>query len=244
MSRVFSKLLLHKHRVSYYRCNRCGYLQTEKPYWLKEAYASPINEEDTGLVSRNITLSKIFTIIVATYFNKSGKYLDYAGGYGLFTRLTRDIGINCYWQDPYCQNLLSVGFEQPRNIKRYEMLTGFEVMEHLENPLAELKKIFKRTDSFLFTTQIIPVAQDIEEWDYLGIEHGQHISLYTIKSLQKIADQLQLNLYTDEVMIHLLTKKKLNNFIFHNLIRFHRCLYPLIARQFKSKTMSDHLRLK
>ncbi len=244
MSKVFTKQVLHKYLVSYHHCNHCGYLQTEPPYWLKEAYSRPINEEDTGLVSRNITLSRIFAILVATYFEKTGKYLDYAGGYGLFTRLTRDIGIDCYWQDPYCQNLLAVGFEHHKNVKNYEMLTGFEVLEHLEDPIGELKKIFKRTDSFLFSTQIIPKNSDVERWDYLGAEHGQHVSLYSLMSLQKIADQLQLNLYSDGIMIHLLTKKKLNNFIYHNIIRFHRYLYLFFSRQFTSRTMSDHLRLK
>ncbi len=39
-------------------------------------------------------------------------FLDYAGGYGVFTRLMRDIGFDFYWHDPYTQNLFANGFEK------------------------------------------------------------------------------------------------------------------------------------
>ena len=32
-----------------------GYVQTEDPTWLDEAYASPINPSDTGIMDRNLS---------------------------------------------------------------------------------------------------------------------------------------------------------------------------------------------
>lgn len=50
MKPVFSDKILHKYTVQYYQCPQCEYLCTEEPYWLKEAYANPINDTDTGIL--------------------------------------------------------------------------------------------------------------------------------------------------------------------------------------------------
>ena len=47
--------LLKKHRVRYFRCGKCGFIQTETPYWLEEAYSSAIASQDVGIMSRNLT---------------------------------------------------------------------------------------------------------------------------------------------------------------------------------------------
>ena len=36
----FKKKILKKFYVNYFICSNCNSLQTEKPYWLKEAYSS------------------------------------------------------------------------------------------------------------------------------------------------------------------------------------------------------------
>ena len=77
---VFSAILLQKYDVKYYHCSNCGFLQTEEPYWLEEAYKDPINIEDTGLIGRNILLSKRTSLILFLLFNRKGRFLDYAGG--------------------------------------------------------------------------------------------------------------------------------------------------------------------
>jgi len=68
-----------------------------------------------GYMERSTFLSKKTTIILWLLYNKNAKFLDYAGGYGVFVRLMGDIGFNYYWQDKFTPNLLSKGFE---NIKK------------------------------------------------------------------------------------------------------------------------------
>ena len=34
----FSKKILNKYHVDYFKCSECGSLQTEYPYWIDEAY--------------------------------------------------------------------------------------------------------------------------------------------------------------------------------------------------------------
>ena len=56
---------------------------------------------------------------------------NYAGGYGIFTRMMRDIGFDFYWLDKYADNLLTNGFEYNKKIhKKIEAITSFESFEH------------------------------------------------------------------------------------------------------------------
>lgn len=240
---LFKKLVLSKYQVQYLYCKKCDYLQAEKPYWLKEAYHSAINLEDTGLVYRNIGLSKVAMVLIAGFFNRRGKYLDYAGGYGLFTRLMRDIGVDYYTEDPYCKNILARGFDSHKSDKRYELISLFEVFEHLSNPQKDLSTVFSRSDNILFTTELMP-PHDLSSWHYIGAEHGQHVSFYSLKALQKIAKKNGRVLYSDGSMIHLFTKKPLNKYLFILYIKLRVILYPFANLLFNSKTMSDHLSLK
>src|SRR5436189_1832055 len=50
----FSKLILGKHQVAYFKCHACGHAQTESPYWLEEAYRSPASRLDVGMADRCI----------------------------------------------------------------------------------------------------------------------------------------------------------------------------------------------
>jgi len=38
---IFSAKILNKNNIKYFYCDYCGFLQTEEPYWLKEAYSVP-----------------------------------------------------------------------------------------------------------------------------------------------------------------------------------------------------------
>ena len=39
--------------VDYFDCSVCGYVQTQMPDWLVEAYSSAINDVDTGIMTRS-----------------------------------------------------------------------------------------------------------------------------------------------------------------------------------------------
>ena len=133
---AFSKQVLGRYQVSYFQCNSCGFIQTETPYWLNEAYSSAIADTDIGYITRNLVNRNIVSSLINTAFNSKGRFLDYGGGYGLFVRLMRDAGYDFYRQDKFCNNL----FAQQFDIKSFntinlsfDLLTAFEVFEHLEN---------------------------------------------------------------------------------------------------------------
>ena len=244
--RVFTSKILEKHDVKYFKCDNCGYLCTEEPFWLEEAYSRSINLSDTGLLDRNIYFSKVLSVLIYFYFNKNGIFLDYAGGYGVFTRLMRDIGFDFYWHDPYTQNLFANGFE--KDIKpdsKFELITAFEVFEHLVNPKEEISKMLRLSDTIVFSTELLPrEIPEPKDWWYYGFNHGQHISFYSEKTLRALANQLKLNYYNVNG-IHILTEKKFNNTLLVLIKKFRNFgLYQIVKKISKSKTFSDHLNIE
>lgn len=211
---IFTGTLLGKYDVKYFQCEDTGFIQTEEPFWLQEAYSSAITQLDLGLPYRNELLRDKTIKLLNRYFDPNGIYLDYAGGYGLFTRLMRDKGFNFYHTDKYCQNLFSQYFDlnDIGTASMFEVVTAFEVFEHMANPLAEMEEITKYSNNILFTTELLPDQKfsSVEDWWYFIPETGQHISLYTKKSLEHIAGKLGYNFYSDGINTHLFSRKKIN----------------------------------
>ncbi len=99
--------LLDRHDVQYFRCPACGFVQTEEPYWLDEAYAEAITRTDLGLVARNQGFSVLSRAVIGAFFQSEGRFLDYGGGYGLFVRTMRDLGFDFRLYERQCPNLFA-----------------------------------------------------------------------------------------------------------------------------------------
>ncbi len=212
-------IILAKYEIKYFRCLNCGFVQTEEPYWLEEAYQNPITDYDTGLVSRNIALAKITRRLLFFLLKprQNSVYIDYGGGYGLFVRLMRDYGYPFLWYDKYTPNLFAKGLEADLN-DRFDLMTAFELLEHLPDPKSEIDWILQHTDNFLFSTEFLPNSTPQPgEWWYYGVEHGQHISFYSKRSLLILARNNGMNFYTNNTNLHLITKMKLSGWLFHFL---------------------------
>ena len=213
--KAFTSKILGKYNIDYFKCYNCGFIQTEKPFWLKEAYENSITTEDTGLIDRNIYFSNILPTIINYFFDKSANFLDYAGGYGIFTSLMRNKRFNFYTTDKYTKNILAKGFEYKKEI--IKAITCFECFEHFEDPLKEIEKMLKLSNNIIFSTRLTSKEIPEKNWDYFGFNHGQHISFYSKKTLKYIAKAYNLNLYSNQ-NLHVLTKQKLNSLIFTTII--------------------------
>jgi hypothetical protein len=209
-------IVLRKYEISYFECSTCGFVQTEEPYWLEEAYSDSISHSDIGLLSRNLINLEFATTAIALFFSRKGKFLDYGGGYGLFVRLMRDKGFDFYLYEPNCENLFAKTFDVklPTN-KKFDMLTAFEVFEHLKDPLEEVEQMLKLSPNIFFSTTLLPKpSPKPAHWWYYSLEGGQHISLYTRASLKYLAERLGINVYSDGRSYHLLTNKKISSSIY------------------------------
>ena len=211
--------VLNKYQVEYFRCSNCGFVQTETPYWIEEAYSEAIASSDVGLVFRNGMFSNITSKLLFCFFDHQAKFIDYGAGYGLFVRLMRDRGFDFYWSDIFCENLFAKGFEVLESANnQFEVLTAFEVFEHLVDPITEIQEILKYSKNILFSTTLLPdTGYHPNEWWYYSLTEGQHISLYTLKALAIIADKFNLKLYSNGSSLHLLTEKDLPNNLFDQL---------------------------
>jgi hypothetical protein len=246
---LFTEKLLKRYDVKYYACIETGFIQTEEPYWLQEAYSSAITKLDTGLIFRNELLRDKLIKIIYNSFDPDGSFLDFAGGYGIFTRMMRDRGFDFYHYDIYCENLFAEYFSlaDVQQKSNFVFVTAFEVFEHLVDPLVEIKRILDFSDTVIFTTELVP--QQIEkasDWWYFTPETGQHIAFYTRKSLEFIAAQLNCFFGTDGIQTHIFTKHEgLKNVLdikkepfFIRLIR--RKLERFEKKQFPARTSLLH----
>jgi hypothetical protein len=237
---VFKGKVLQKYDVSYFRCPDCEFMQTEEPYWLAEAYSSAISDLDLGPVNRAITGARIVESTILLAFDPNARFIDWGGGYGVFTRLMRDMGYDFYWRDAYCENLFAKQFVADAD-SGYELLTCFEVFEHMVQPMAEIEAMLKLAPNILFTTLLPPSRlQSATDWWYLTPEHGQHISIYSLSALKFIAGKFGLHLSTDGSETHLLSRKQVSPKLFKAVVQNRRAsqiIRKILRRKLRKKSL-------
>lgn len=230
---------LLKRQISYHECGACGYIQTEMPFWLEEAYSSAINDSDTGILARNQGCMERVLITLWMLGGKKQRVKDVAGGYGVLVRMLRDAGVDARWSDKYAQNLLARGFEDDG--QHAALATSFESFEHFVQPMDELKALLASADSVLISTELAPeptpAAQD---WWYYGLDHGQHIGFYRRRTLEWMAAQHGMRLLSDGSSFHLFTRANVNEWLWNQLIKRRKRFLKMARKGLKSKTWSDY----
>lgn len=233
----FSAIIFGKI-AEYYDCPYCEYVQIKNPDWLPQAYQSPINNCDTGIMLRNLNNSRIILATLYIINNKNGLVVDCAGGYGILVRLLRDQGINALWSDPYCTNLVARGFEH--KCEQADLVTAFEVAEHFLDPIAEIEKLFLLGKNLLISTDLIPYPSPaVDEWWYYGLNHGQHIGFFRLKTLQFFAARYKKYFYSNGYNYHLFLEKPISGFQWRLCLRLARYFPYFFSRGLKSKVSSD-----
>lgn len=238
----FTARVLRKYDVPYLYCVSCGLLQARSPYWLEEAYHSAIADADTGLLDRNFRCVRRIAPLLYSLGMQNCKLLDFAGGYGVFTRLMRDVGFDYYWSDPFCANLVARGFERERANPPFAAVTALEVFEHVPDPLEFSRRVLSETEcsAFIFSTLLFEGQPPPSDWWYYVFNTGQHISFYQPRTLKVIADSLGMYLYrtTD---LHMMSKRKMSDVRFRLLTgRCSSVYFSYLRRRMKSRTFSDH----
>ena len=204
--------IIGKNEITYYRCSHCGYICTEKPYWLKEAYSDAIADSDIGLLARNYRFQQTVPLIIHLVLSskENNSFLDYGAGYGVFVRLMRDRGYDFEWYDKYCDNIFAKGHEKTKD--HYTVITGFELAEHLADPINELGPILRMCDHFIFSTSAVSFTKPpkVNDWWYYAVDSGQHVSFYTKRSFQILAEKFGMHYYHFVGSMHLISKKKIS----------------------------------
>ena len=180
--------VLSRYDVGYYQCPACDLIQTQKPFWLPEAYGSALSDLDTGAVER-ARLSTELTLAAATLLRipLDAACTDYGGGHGILVRAMRDHGYDFRWYDTYAQNHFARGFEADPSV-RSALLTCFEVWEHLPDVGADLAKFFEPGHDALLVGTFLHAGHRPGWWYYCP-EVGQHVAFFSARTMQNVADR-------------------------------------------------------
>lgn len=270
VQKAFEATILQQYLEPFYKCQHCGFLSVGDAHWLSQAYTDALNISDTGIVTRNLYLYKIVSVIAYALFGFRSKgvirggasaqldsdtpgtlphsmqsplLVDFGGGSGLLVRLLRDVGIEALWQDEYCENIFARGFEWDYNAKP-TLLTSFEVFEHLPNPMEQISAMLELCPNILFSTELLPCPipqhQGKDIWWYYGFMHRQHISFYAKETLEHIAKQKGV-FFSSHKGLHLFSQHKINPLFFAALVRFaDKGAFGILKHLLQSKTFSDH----
>src|ERR1039458_2047907 len=203
-------VIMGKYEIQYFRCPNCGLIETEQPYWLPEAYQQPIAPGDVGLLQRSIKAARATQVYISAFSDASGRFVDFGGGYGTLTRLMRDGGYDFYHHDKHCQNLFASGFEVTEGDCDFKVVTAFEVLEHLVDPVAEVAQMVRLAKTILFSTEVAPKEKPPlpGSWWYYAPDCGQHVTLYTNRSLDLLAAKFGLRHYHGAWM-HVFTDRQI-----------------------------------
>lgn len=247
---AFAHCVLGKYQAEYVKCSECGFLYAVDPYWLEEAYRSPITAGDTGLLARNIDYSRKIAVFLYHFISPAGRYLDFAGGYGVFSRLMRDAGFEFYYQDPFTENLFAKTLEwNDKNGCALDAVTCFECLEHFSDPVSQIKEIVSLADCAIFSTELLKKDIPPETWPYYGFEHGQHISFYSEKTLSILANNFGLRVLSIG-NLHFFSKEPLPENQLKRLMRKadrvwfsipFRSPYKGVIRKMKKLNRVDHI---
>jgi hypothetical protein len=191
---AFSIKTLAKYDVRYFQCTGCGSLQTEPPYWLQEAYDCPKPHPlDVGAAQRTIRNHAFISALCGLF--KIRRVLDFGGGDGLLCRLLRDSGLDAQVFDQFATSTYGGPFTAATVEHGLDLVTAFEVFEHLPDPRATFQDILGAGPKFLLGTTEVYSGQG-PEWRYFVPTTGQHVFFYSRHGLEKIARKHGYVLYS------------------------------------------------
>lgn len=221
--------VLARHPATFRRCDYCGTVFAEDPYWLGDAYGQAIAIQDVGLVGRNVTMSHSTILLARLVFRRAEHFVDFGAGNGMFVRLMRDAGFDFRYFDAHGPNLFANGCEVELNGSvRFDLATGFEVLEHLHHPTTDLKELAAVSEALLLSTVCLPEpAPPLNAWWYYALDTGQHITFYTPRALDILARKLgycrqshgNYHLFTRRRVPRLLLRIALSGALSHHLSR-------------------------
>ena len=230
-------LTYQKEKFAVVTCNKCQ-LQFIPPYYRKRIeYSQYKNEEVTAAVRAGNNWVKIqrhklrFKFIQK--FVKSGSLFDLGAGWGHFMLAGKELGYEVYGieisEQPYlyCVNDLKlpvdhIDFFKMDETKKFDVLTMWDVLEHIDKADAFLDKCNKvvKPGGYLFLQ--VPQIDSYfakrhkDNWKMMGLDHVNYFSKKTITKILeangfevvKIKSSFEIKLFIMYTLLPLLKKFK------------------------------------
>ncbi|PLX01586.1 MAG: hypothetical protein C0594_12910 [Marinilabiliales bacterium] len=186
------------------KCNQCGFVFSKKipsddelvkhyDNYSRDDYLSPIT-------------SQRFNELLDGFekYRKTNKILDIGCGVGYFLEVAKSRGWECFGTEFTNEAieinrqkgiLMNEGPLQTKNYKenQFDIITSFEVIEHINNPLDEIeaiKKILRPSGLFYCTTpNFNSLSRKKYKQDWIMIDYPEHLSYYTAKTINYLFTQ-------------------------------------------------------
>ena len=199
--------------VYYERCNVCGLIFTRHfdnyapSDWARDIYNSEYKKFDPDYGGNRARRNARVLRILLSSHKTSVVGLDYGGGNGDLARLLRLAGFNFDCQDPFGVSEISSS-----KIGHYNLVTAFEVFEHLTDPIAVLASIldYMTHDSAIIiigtaaSDRRINVSSRLTWW-YAAPRNG-HVSLFSKRSLSALAQHFDLHYASPLAGTHIMSR--------------------------------------
>lgn len=173
----------------YNQCPTCAFVfTTALDDWQHHEFTHHIYNEfyksiDGGAPQREIDNANIISNLFQNSKNHL-RVLDFGGGDGGFSRTLSTHGFQVDTFDPFVGNNNSIKLDQ------FDLVTCFEVMEHVTNPrstIHQISALLKKGGVVVFSTLVQP--EDFDDrglfWWYVSPRAG-HVSIHSKKSLSAI----------------------------------------------------------
>jgi hypothetical protein len=240
---IFSKLILRKHLVSYFKCGNCGCVQTEHPYWLPEAYKEPAWKIDVGMADRCVWTAQMTVALARKMKIKPEEFcLDWGAGTGLYVRLCRDHGLNYFYSDRYAQNIFASGFEANPAASPWTLISAFIVAEHLPNPIEDFGEMLNRQPRHVLFSTLLHDGQGSDWWYFTN--NWQHITFYTRKSLEVIARKFGYLLASNNCDLRLFTREYMRDSLLDWARKHREREATKYRKRFGSRIMRDFQKMQ
>lgn len=182
-------------RVTYSVCKECGFIYKNLEHHLNlELELNEYNQHHNSFES--IGYVQMFEQLINQFIQPlpiSGKVLDYGSGPGpVLKELLRRAGYEVYDYDPF----FNPNEEYSKN--KYSLITITEVVEHFTSPIKEfrhLESLLEKHGYLVIMTLLNPLSLD----EFLKSSYrrvGTHISFYSLKTIQYIADLFHFKIVT------------------------------------------------
>ena len=185
--------------IEYCRCLSCGLIfAPEMCAWMPDKFkrriyndAYPeVDPECTGMrAERNAAwMHDLFGA-------QRLSHLDFGGGDGHLSACLRKLGWDSTSYDPFHEQV----FPQ----RRFDLVTAFEVFEHVPDPITLWQQLRVLTkDIVLFSTVLSDAVPDPMQWWYLAPRNG-HVVLYTKRAAEQLLARGGFKLISIDDFVHI-----------------------------------------
>ncbi len=183
--------------IDYYICKECDFLYSpEICAWKKAVFESRIYNSDYSKYDPEYLEKRPkdnFKFLAKQFGGNHEKisHLDYGGGNGALTKMLNEHGINSQNFEPFSSNPVFPA-------SKFNLITAFEVFEHVPDPnqiMVNISKLLDDTGIFISTTSVsdghINFGKALDWW-YVAPRNG-HICIYSEKSLKILANRYGLH---------------------------------------------------